>query len=322
MTETKEMATLANADFVEDTGHNFTATLHHDIYSSIDPTKSNLSQPFKVVLITGSGRGIGRSIALRYADSGVACIILCSKTTSELDEVEEAIKARNINVKIRKLTLDITDDTQVMLAADLVKEEEGRLDVLINNAGVGAQPALIAESDVDRYWKIWTVHMKGTYMVTRAFLPLLVATAKNQKKQVDLINMSSDGAHKTHASVSAYQTSKFALLRFTEFVNAEYGEHGVNCIAVHPGCVLTEMTKRSKALRPCGYYLSGSELLLTTKVLIDTPELCGGFLVWITKGQRSWLSGRYLSATWDVDELEGRQEEIVKGDKLKMRMVV
>ena len=57
-------------------------------------------------------------------------------------------------------------------------------------------------------------------------------------------------------------------------------------------------------------------------MLIDTPELCGGFLVWITKGQRSWLSGRYLSATWDVDELEARQEEIVKGDKLKMRMVV
>ncbi|KIM94216.1 hypothetical protein OIDMADRAFT_45944 [Oidiodendron maius Zn] len=285
MTETKEIATLENADFVENIGHNFTAILRHDIYSSIDPTKSNLSQPFKVVLITGSGRGIGRSIALRYADSGVGCIILCSKTTSELDEVEEAVKARNINVKIRKLTLDITDDTQVMLAADLVKEEEGRLDVLINNAGVGAQPALIAESDVDRYWKIWT----------------------NQKKQVDLINMSSDGAHKTHASVSAYQTSKFALLRFTEFVNAEYGEHGVNCIAVHPGCVLTEMTKRSKALRP---------------LLIDTPELCGCFLVWITKGQRSWLSGRYLSATWDVDELEARQEEIVKGDKLKMRMVV
>ena len=57
-------------------------------------------------------------------------------------------------------------------------------------------------------------------------------------------------------------------------------------------------------------------------MLIDTPELCGGFLVWITKGQRSWLSGRYLSATWDVDELEARQEEIVRGDKLKMRMVV
>jgi NAD(P)-dependent dehydrogenase (short-subunit alcohol dehydrogenase family) len=259
MTETGEKTTNAKADFVEDIGHDFTATLHHDIYASIDPTKSDLSQPSKVVLVTGSGRGIGRSIALRYADSGVACIFLCSKTSSELDEVEGAIKARNADVKVRKLKLDITDDMQVLHAADLVREE-GRLDVLINNAGVGARPALIAESDVDSYWKIWTVHMKGTYMATRAFLPLLLATAKNQKRQVDIVNTSSDGAHATHASVSAYQTSKFALLRFTEFVNAEYGEQGVNCFAVHPGCVLTEMTKRSKALRPSRYYLSSSEL--------------------------------------------------------------
>lgn len=56
--------------------------------------------------------------------------------------------------------------------------------------------------------------------------------------------------------------------------------------------------------------------------LIDTPDLAGGFIVWYTKGQRSWLNGRYLSVNWDVDELEAMKEEIVKGDKLKMRMVV
>jgi hypothetical protein len=56
--------------------------------------------------------------------------------------------------------------------------------------------------------------------------------------------------------------------------------------------------------------------------LADTPDLAGGFIVWFTKGQRSWLNGRYLSAAWDVDELEARKDEIVKGEKLKMRMVV
>jgi len=50
--------------------------------------------------------------------------------------------------------------------------------------------------------------------------------------------------------------------------------------------------------------------------------MCGGFIVWFTKGQRSWLSGRYLSAAWDVDELEAKRSEIVQGEKLKMRMVV
>lgn len=56
--------------------------------------------------------------------------------------------------------------------------------------------------------------------------------------------------------------------------------------------------------------------------MIDTPELCAGFVVWLTKGQRAWLNGRYVSATWDVDELEAKKDDIVKGDKLKLRMVV
>lgn len=56
--------------------------------------------------------------------------------------------------------------------------------------------------------------------------------------------------------------------------------------------------------------------------MTDTAELCAGFAVWLTKGQRAWLSGRYVAATWDVDELDGKKDEIIKGDKLKLRMVV
>jgi hypothetical protein len=54
----------------------------------------------------------------------------------------------------------------------------------------------------------------------------------------------------------------------------------------------------------------------------DTPDLCAGFVVWLTKGARTWLGGRYVSVAWDVTELEAMKGEIVSGDKLKMRMVV
>jgi hypothetical protein len=56
--------------------------------------------------------------------------------------------------------------------------------------------------------------------------------------------------------------------------------------------------------------------------MIDTTELCAGFVVWLTKGQRSWLNGRYVSATWDADELVAQKDDIIKADKLKFRMVV
>ncbi|KAI9738093.1 MAG: hypothetical protein M1818_005521 [Claussenomyces sp. TS43310] len=287
-------------------GYTFTNILHNDINHSTNPTKSDLSQPSKVVLITGAGRGIGRSIALRYAESGVACIIICARTGSELDEVESAVKKLNAAVKVRKFSLDITNESQVLTAAETVKKEEGRLDILINNAGISPPWVSIAESIVEDYWQTWVVHIKGTYLMLHAFLPLMVETAA-VCGTVDVINVSSIGAHTTFYGASAYQTSKFALLRLGEFVEAEYAAKGVNCFSVHPGGVLTEMSKHVEEIRP---------------MLVDTPDLCGGFIVWLTKGRRTWLNGRYLSATWDVDELEAMKDEIVEGNKLKVRMVV
>jgi len=56
--------------------------------------------------------------------------------------------------------------------------------------------------------------------------------------------------------------------------------------------------------------------------LNDTPELAGGFVVWLTEGKKSWLAGRYVSATWDVEKLASMEKEIVEGDKLKVKLVV
>ncbi|KAH8646379.1 putative oxidoreductase ucpA [Tricladium varicosporioides] len=287
-------------------GYNFTKNLHNDIYPSIDPTKTDLSQPFKVVLITGAGRGIGRSIALKYAESGVACIIICARTASELDEVENSIKKLSSTVKVRKCSIDIADESQVLATAEAVKRDEGRLDILINNAGVSAPWVPITESKPEEYWHTWTVHIKGTYLMLHAFLPLMVATAK-VSGTVEVVNVTSIGAHTVFKGASAYQTSKFALLRLGEFIEAEYASENVNCFSVHPGGVLTEMSKNIEMIK---------------QNLIDTPELCGGFVVWLTAGSRRWLNGRYLSATWNVDELEARKGEIIEGDKLKVRMVV
>ncbi|KAH6723801.1 putative oxidoreductase ucpA [Leptodontidium sp. 2 PMI_412] len=260
-------------------GFNFVDTLHHDIYHNIDPTKSDLTQPSKVVLVTGAGRGIGRSIALRYAESGVAHIIICARTASELDSVEQAIRSINAGVHVTKFPLDITDEAQVTAAANRVKQDIARLDMLINNAGITEPWVPIAESSIDDYWNTWTVTIKSTSIGTHIIAP----------------------------GASAYQTSRLALLRLTEFVDAEYGSKGVNSVAVHPGGVLTDLSRNIKQIQVA---------------LTDTPELCAGFVVWLTKGGRTWLAGRYVAATWDVDELEAKRDEIVKGEKLKVRMVV
>ncbi|KAK5214438.1 hypothetical protein LTS03_004101 [Exophiala xenobiotica] len=284
-------------------GYNFLQTIRNDIYPSIDPTKSDLSQP-------GSGRGIGRSVALRYAESGVSCIVLCARSASDLDEVEQSIK--KINPHVRK---------------------EGRLDVLINNAGMTNKWAPIADSDTEMWFKTWDLHIKGTYLMLRAFLPLLVETAKihSVTGTVHVINTTTITAHFAMPGGSAYHASKFALIRLSEFVVSEYEAQGVNCLSLHPGGVPTGIAKDLGPLVEAGEFYqyirilmecsSMSELTRIT-AMVDTPDLCAGFAVWLTKGQRAWLNGRYVSATWDVDELLAKKEEIVKDDKLKLRMVV
>jgi NAD(P)-dependent dehydrogenase (short-subunit alcohol dehydrogenase family) len=225
-------------------GVHFVNTLHTDIYPAIDPTKMpSLSQPSKAVLITGAGRGIGRSIAFRYAESGVECIILCARTLSGLEEVQSVIHKINSGIKVIKLALDISNEAAVLDAAKTVRETVGKLNVLVNNAGAGDPWRLIADGVADEYWSTFTVNVKGTYLIIKAFLPLLVETAKTTGG-VDIINMTSIGALLTAPTASSYQVSKLAVLRLSEFVMVEYGAQGVNCVAVHPGAVLTELSKQ------------------------------------------------------------------------------
>ncbi len=309
-------------------GYNFTQTIHNDIYPAIDPTKSDLSQPGKVVLITGSGRGIGRSVALRYAESGVACIVVCARSASELDEVEQSIKKINPHVRVSKQAVDVTAESSVVSMAETVRQEEGRLDVLINNAGMTNKWAPIADGDTDMWFKTWDLHIKGTYLMLKSFLPLLVHTAKTQGVTVDVINTTTIAAHFAMPGGSAYHASKFALIRLSEFVVSEYEGQGVNCLSLHPGGVPTGIAKDLGPLVEAGEFLpnlmatSSNDKLTLIIAMIDTPELCAGFAVWLTKGQRAWLNGRYVSATWDVDELLAKKDEIIKQDKLKLRMVV
>ena len=117
------------------------------------------------------------------------------------------------------------------------------------------------------------------------------------------------GAHLVGPGFSAYQTSKLALVRFTEFVQAEYGAQGLTALSIHPGNVLTGI------LAPIGGVPKALE-----HVVVDTPELAADTVTFLTREQRSWLGGRYVNVTWDMPQLMAKEEEIVKQDKLKVKL--
>jgi NAD(P)-dependent dehydrogenase (short-subunit alcohol dehydrogenase family) len=132
--------------------------------------------------------------------------------------------------------LDITSQQSTEEAAKLVEKEFGKLDILINNAGVIGGMKWIADTHPEVWWHTWNVNFRGPYLVTRAFLPLML---KGGDKTI--ISTCSVGTRLTSRTLSDYQPSKLAVLRFTQFVSEEYKDKGVWAFCIHPGNIPTDM---------------------------------------------------------------------------------
>lgn len=286
-------------------GVNFVNTVHNDTYPTIDPKKANLAG--KYVLVTGASKGVGKAIALAYAQAGASGIALAARSplSSLASEVRKAAQeAGREEPQILTLTVDVTDRQSVDAAAATVSREFPQgVDILINNAGYLTSFRKVGDSDPEEWWKEWEVNLKGLYYVTRSFLPQVLSS-----KSKTIINISSIGATFTSSGASGYQTSKLAVLRFTEFLMSDHGDQGLLAYSIHPGGVKTELAHNLP-----------KELLET---LQDEPELAAHTLVWLTKERREWLANRYVSANWDVEELEGRKTDVLKGDLLRVRLAV
>ncbi|KAL6718347.1 hypothetical protein ACLMJK_004436 [Lecanora helva] len=287
-------------------GYEFTETIHSETYPAIDSSKANLHG--KCVFICGASKGIGRAIAVSFAKAGATSIAIGAR--SDLTGTAEAIQniAAPDGISLHRLLqvkVDVTDRKSVEDAARKVESHFGQLDILVNNAGVFGPPAPVADSDPDIWWNTWDINLHGPYLVTRAFLPLLL---KGGSKQI--VYVSSVGAWVIGPGISAYQPSKLALNRFAEFVDKEYSEQGVVAFSINPGNV-----PGTDILGPAGV----PEHL--KHIFTETPELSADTIVHLTAESRPWLGGRYVSATWDMPQLLARKDEIVSGDKLKARMV-
>ena len=183
-------------------------TLHHDTYGAITPDQWNLNG--RVVLVTGSSRGIGRTSAIAYARAGASGIIITGRSIALLDQVEkEVIKAaetreKGATVKVLKLVLDVTDEDVVNDAARRVREAFGRLDILVNNAGFLAPFASIHETKTKDWNQTWSSNITGIFLVTRAFAPLLISSENGLKI---IANVSSGAALQVVPNYVAYTVS-------------------------------------------------------------------------------------------------------------------
>jgi NAD(P)-dependent dehydrogenase (short-subunit alcohol dehydrogenase family) len=249
--------------FPEHTGFYFTPTQYHlTADPKLDPSIVKL--PSKTtVCITGGGRGLGKSIALAFAKAGAGAIIICSRSTSELDEVAAQIRNISIAIKVSVMNCDVTSEKDVKTLASVIEKEHGRLDVLINNAGyldAGWQP--ITSGPAEDWKRVFDVNIFGVYLVTRNLLPLLLKSEGGLKTVIGITSMSS---HWAGHSI-AMGMSKLALNRFMEFLAGQYGEEGLMSYSLHPGGVKTRMSQEDGKVPK---ELQDSELVFPPKF-----ELC------------------------------------------------
>jgi NAD(P)-dependent dehydrogenase (short-subunit alcohol dehydrogenase family) len=173
------------------------------------------------------------------AQAGAAGIAITGR--SDLEDAESQIiaaakKAGKKAPQLLKLQMDVLEMESVNTAAKEVEKSFPKLDILINNAGYLSAFDPILESNPDDYWRNYEVNIRGVYWVTKANLPFMLKGG-----EMTIVNVSSAGAHGIRAGGSGYQTTKFALLRFTEYLMAEYGEQGLLAYAVHPCGAVTAL---------------------------------------------------------------------------------
>lgn len=231
-------------------GTNFTETIHHNTYPAIDSANADLTG--KIIYITGASRGVGYETAISCAKAGAKGIALGARsdfTTIETEIHSAALAAGKNAPKVLKLKVDVANQANVDSVANEIEKVFGRLDILINNAGFLSEFNPLVETDPVAWWTNWEVNIKGVYLVTRSLLPLML---KGGEKTI--VNISSIGGLALAPGASGYQPSKFALLRFTEFICTDYAKQGVLAYCIHPGGVKTELSLKMPVARQAREY--------------------------------------------------------------------
>jgi NADP-dependent 3-hydroxy acid dehydrogenase YdfG len=185
----------------------------------------------KVVVVTGAGRGAGRSIALALAREG-ARLALASRTESELNAVRQEVKA--LGAEVIAVPTDLSDPKQIEGMAQETLNAFGTVDVIINNAGWCPPLRLVQDATIEDWDFAMNVNARGAFLVTKAFLPTLLA-----KRSGHVINVSSNVAKKGVATAVAYGASKAAMLAFGQGLLDEVAPLGIRVTNVVPGTMNT-----------------------------------------------------------------------------------
>jgi NAD(P)-dependent dehydrogenase (short-subunit alcohol dehydrogenase family) len=265
----------------------------------------------QIAVVTGGGRGIGRSIALRLAGAG-AKVAVVARSENEIAETSRLIQQSGGEAK--PFRGDVTNaDVMSAMFAD-TEHTFGPVSILVNNAGIIGPIAPFWETPIEDWWRVLDVNLRGPALCSHLVLPGMVA-----RRHGRIINLISGGAAFSLTYFSGYIASKVALARFSEVLAAEAKPHGISIFALAPATVRTAMSE---------YSLKSAEgkkwIPWFTRIFDDgltvSAEHVAEFAAQLASGNANALSGRFLSVTDDLELLLRSMAEIERENLYSLRV--
>jgi len=243
----------------------------------------------KVALITGSGQGIGRSIALRLADDG-ANVAIVDLNEDKMNNVATEVRDRGRRATTFKA--DVSKREEVYAAIDHAEKELGGFDIMVNNAGI-AQVQPLADVTPEELDKILKINVGGVLWGIQA----AAKKFKQRRQKGKIISASSIAGHDGFAMLGAYSASKFAVRALTQAAAKEYGNDGITVNAYGPGIVGTDMwVEIDRRFAE----LTGAKIGETYKKYVEgitlgraeTPEDVAGFVAYLASPDADYMTGQ------------------------------
>jgi len=217
----------------------------------------------QVAIVTGAGRGIGRAISIGLAMCG-AHVVLVARTDSQLQEVAQSIRQGNGLATV--IATDLGEERQIVAMFERVRQLLGRVDVLVNNAGIGIFGPL-AEFAAEDFDRVISTNLRGTFLCCREAMKLMM-----RQKSGYIINISSVVGFKGYPNQAAYTASKHGVMGLTKSLAVEAQKYGIRVSAILPGGVNTGMVPDARPDLHLDELLKPEDIVQSVLYLLSLSE--------------------------------------------------